>query len=121
MGPSDGYVAVTYHPGPRRLGELQTLLGHAKQLLARHGWHKVLGDQRLLSPFTPEERTWLADYWLQISRQRTRVFYGAVLLSQGEYEALTPEQATLEAQESDMTYRLFAEVAMAEAWLALLP
>jgi hypothetical protein len=59
-------VVVQYHAGPRKLPELQAFLTPAGHLFSRQGWHKLLGDQRLLSP----------------SRRKkcSTVLYGAVLL-----------------------------------------
>ncbi|GAB3845317.1 hypothetical protein GCM10028822_03600 [Hymenobacter terrigena] len=44
-----------YHPGKRRLTDLQALLTHTRNLLNRNQWHRLLGDQRRMSPFTEEE------------------------------------------------------------------
>ncbi len=56
--PVGQYVVVQYRSGPRKLPELQAFLTHAGQLLSRQGWHKLLGDQRLMDPFTAEEVQW---------------------------------------------------------------
>jgi hypothetical protein len=56
------YVVVEYRPCPRKLYELQVLLTHAGQLLSRQGWRKMLGDQRLMAPFTPEEARWVTEH-----------------------------------------------------------
>jgi hypothetical protein len=58
-----GYVVVEYKPGLCRLGYQQALLHHATQLLVHNNWHKLLGDQRLRSSFTPEESQWDREYW----------------------------------------------------------
>jgi hypothetical protein len=99
------------------MGEWQTLLGHAKQLLARRGWHKVLGDHRHLVDFTEAELSWLTDYWLQLPQPR-RVLIGAVLVPAAVYAGLAPEMRAEQAQVGAMTYRLFDDPAAAEAWLA---
>jgi hypothetical protein len=65
------YVVVEYHPGPRKLNELQAFLTHAGQLLSRQGWHKLLGDQRHMAPFTPEELEWVTGFWLTSAQRRT--------------------------------------------------
>ena len=46
--PAGQYIVVQYRPVPRKLYELQALLTHAGQLLSRQGWHKMLGDHRLM-------------------------------------------------------------------------
>ncbi|WP_143080249.1 hypothetical protein [Hymenobacter arizonensis] len=121
VGRQGGHVVVEYAAGPHRLGDLQTMLGHAKQLLARRGWHKVFGDQRLFPAFTPEQSEWLTQYWLQMAQQRSRRLYGAVLVSPEVFAQLPPEQTQQEGQEAAMTYRFFDDPAAAESWLAELP
>ena len=108
--PAGAYLIVEYAPGPRRFADLQTLLGHAKQLLARRGWNKVIGDHRNMTPFTPEEADWVTNCWL--SMPRTRTFHGAVLLPA---EVLAHLDAAAAAA---LTYRRFADEAVAAAWLA---
>lgn len=51
----NGYVVFQYHPGKRKLSDLQTLLTHTHNLLDRNMWHRMLCDQRLMAPFTAEE------------------------------------------------------------------
>ncbi|WP_460615933.1 hypothetical protein [Hymenobacter segetis] len=118
--PAGGYVIIRYTTGPRRLADLQTLLGHAKQLLALRGWHKVIGDHRRMTPFTPEESTWVTECWLSMPRTRMHDFYGAVLLPVEVLARLPLAEATGAATARSMTYRLFAEEAEAASWLATL-
>jgi hypothetical protein len=118
--PAGQYVVVQYHAGPRKLHELQAFLTHAGQLLSRQGWHKMLGDQRLLSPFTPEEVQWVTGFWLTSAQRRTDVLYGAVLLPHDVFARLVTSQVMNEAKAAAMTYRLFDEEAAAAAWLVQL-
>ncbi|MGY2134941.1 hypothetical protein ACW9KT_22105 [Hymenobacter sp. HD11105] len=55
-----GYARVEYHAGARDMAYLQAYLRHVGQLLQLRGWHKLLGDQRQLTPYTPEESQLLA-------------------------------------------------------------
>ncbi len=116
-----GYVVVEYKAGPRKLNELQAFLHHASQVLARNKWHKLLGDQRLMLPFTPEESQWITEYWLSAAQLRTDRVYGAVLLPHDVFARLSASQLMHDAKASAMTYRLFHEQAEAEAWLMQLP
>ena len=120
--PVGEYIIIRYNPGPRQLADLQTLLGYAKQVLALRRWHKVIADHSRMVPFTPEESTWVTDYWLSIPSTRMPDFYGAILLSADVLAGLPIDQATGEATARAMTYRLFGEEAEAEAaaWLAQL-
>jgi hypothetical protein len=119
--PAGGYVVVEYHPGPRKLSELQAFLTHAGHLLQRQDWHKLLGDQRHMAPFTPEEITWVTGFWLTSAQRRTKVLYGAVLLPHDVFARLSVSQVMSEAKAADMTYRLFDSQETAAAWLQQLP
>ncbi len=119
--PAGQYVVVQYHPGPRKLNELQAFLTHAGQLLSRQGWHKLLGDQRLMAPFTPEEIAWVTEYWLTSAQRRTSELYGAVLLPHDVFARLSVSQVMNEAKAAAMTYRLFDNDAEAATWLVQLP
>jgi hypothetical protein len=111
--PADSCLVIEYTPGPRYFADLQTLLGHAKQLLALRGWNKVIGDYRNMTPFTPEEVDWVTNCWL--SMPRTRTIHGAVLLPADVFARLDAATA------AGLTYRRFADEAAAAAWLAQLP
>lgn len=116
--PAGGYLTIVYTPGPRRFADLQTLLGHAKQLLALRRWNKVIGDHRNMMPFTPEESEWVTGCWL--SMPRTRALHGAVLLPAEVLAQLSVRQLTADVTAEAMTYRRFADEAAAIAWLAQL-
>lgn len=113
----DGYAIFAYHPGERQLSDLQALLTHTRNLLERNQWHRMLGDQRLMSPFTAEESAWIVDYWLDGSRQRPSGLYAAVLVSPDDFALLPPDQAQQEIKVAALTYRLFDTLAPAETWL----
>jgi hypothetical protein len=119
--PAGRYILIRYSSGPRRFADLQTLLGHGKQLLALRQWHKVIGDHRRMTPFTPAESAWVNDCWLSMPRARMRDFYGAVLLPAEVLARIPAEQAGGEATANALTYRLFAEEPEAAAWLEQLP
>ncbi|QKG57375.1 hypothetical protein GKZ68_12550 [Hymenobacter sp. BRD128] len=111
-----GYAVVEYQPGPRRLSDLQGLLAQLGNLLTQRGWHRVLGDQRRMQPFTPEESEWIRAHWLT----RGTTFHGAVLLPHDVFARLASSQLVLEAKAANLSYRLFDDLAAAEAWLAKL-
>ncbi|MBF9140794.1 hypothetical protein [Hymenobacter properus] len=119
--PTGRYIIIRYTNGPRRFADLQTLLGHGKQLLALRQWHKVVGDHRRMTPFTPAESAWVTDCWLSMPRTRMREFFGAVLLPADVLGRIPTEQAEGEAIANALTYRLFAEESEAAAWLEQLP
>ncbi|GAA4509493.1 hypothetical protein GCM10023172_43070 [Hymenobacter ginsengisoli] len=113
----DGYVRFEYFPGKRKLTDLQALLTHTGQLLKRNNWNKLLGDQRLMTPFTPEESAWIVDYWLDRARQRPGGIYGAVILANDVFARLSMTQVMTDAKAAALTYRLFDSEEKAVEWL----
>jgi hypothetical protein len=77
--PTEGFIEVHYHTGPRQLSELHVFLNQAGQLLAQRGWNKVRGTENLLPAFTSEELEWVTEYWLSKQYQGTDL-YSALLL-----------------------------------------
>lgn len=117
----DGYAFVVYEPGPRRLDYLQAFLTHTSHLLKLRGWNKMLGDQRRMAPFTPEESAWIVDYWLSRSQQARDTVYGAVLVPDDVFARLSVNNVMHEARTAALTYRLFTDETEARAWLRQLP
>lgn len=117
----DGYAHVVYEPGPRELQHLQAFLTHTGQLLRLRGWNKLLGDQRLMAPFTPEEGQWIVDYWLTAEQRGTSTIYGAVLLPEDVFARLSVSQVMTEAKAAALTYRMFDSEEAAQTWLRQLP
>ncbi|SFQ79157.1 hypothetical protein [Hymenobacter arizonensis] len=113
----DGYAVFAYKPGKRRLADLQALLTRTRTLLERQQWHRMLGDQRLMAPFTAEESAWIVDYWLDAAYQRPGGLYGAVVLAHDVFARLSMDQVMHEARASALTYRLFENEENAAAWL----
>ncbi|MCC2546460.1 hypothetical protein LJY25_08390 [Hymenobacter sp. BT175] len=113
----EGFVVLEYKPGPRKLTDLQALLAHVRNLLDRNAWHRLLGDQRLMAPYTDEERAWIVDYWLDSSRQPAGGIYSAVILANDVFARLSMDQVTHAAKASALTYRVFDSEESAVAWL----
>jgi hypothetical protein len=111
----DGYAVVEYHAGKRKLNELQAFLTHTGQLLQRRSWNRLLGDQRLLSPFTDEESAWILNYWLD--RPANQQIWAAVILPNDVFARLSVSQMVTEAKAASLTYRLFNTADEAAAWL----
>ena len=117
----DGYAIVQYKAEKRQMNELKAFLTHTSQLLLRRGWHKILGDQRVMTAFTEEERTWIKENWLIQPATGNTTIYGAVLVAHDVFARLAMNLIMNEARESALVYRLFDEEADAEAWLQQLP
>jgi hypothetical protein len=113
----DQYVVFEYKAGKRKLSDLQALLAHVRNLLDRNQWHRLLGDQRLMAPYTEEESTWIVDYWLDASRHRPGGIYSAIILANDVFARLSMDQVMHEAKASALTSRLFDSQDKAVAWL----
>lgn len=113
----EGFAILQYHPGKRKLSDLQALLTHGGNLLVRNQWHRMLGDQRLMVPYTDDESAWIVNYWLDASRQRPGGLYGAVIVANDVFARLSMDQVMHEARASALTYRLFDSEDKAVAWL----
>ncbi|MBO2008796.1 hypothetical protein [Hymenobacter negativus] len=112
-----GYAVFVYAPGKRQFGDLQALLIHTGQLLRRRQWHRLLGDQRRMTPFTEEESKWILEYWLDPANQQPRGLYAAVLLAEDVFARLATTQLINDAKAAALTYHLFDNEIAAAAWL----
>jgi hypothetical protein len=94
---------------------VQQVLARTGQLLTSRGWHKILRDQRLLTPFTQQEQELILAYW-QERRDTDGVIQGAVLLSQNVFTRLTFHQIREQALGS-LRCCTFEDEAAAAMWL----
>lgn len=118
----DGYALVQYTAAPRNFAVFQAFLTHTHHLLRRRGWHKMLADQRLMPPFTDEERQWIGQDWLARSASEGYALFGAIIIPTDVYARLTQDLAMNPVQQnSALTYRLFTTEDEATAWLRQLP
>lgn len=117
----DGYVVVQYNASKRKLEDLKTFLTQGSTLLRQRGWHKLLGDQRVMAAFTEAERNWITENWLTTSASPAQPYYGAVLLAHDVFARLAMNLVMNEARESGLVYRLFEDEAAAVAWLQQVP
>ncbi|MBH8559874.1 hypothetical protein [Hymenobacter negativus] len=118
----DGYALVQYTEAPRDFAVFQAFLTHTHHLLRRHGWHKMLADQRYMAPFTDEERQWIGQDWLARSASDGYALFGAIIIPTDVYARLALDQVmSTMLQQSALTYRLFATEEEATEWLRQLP
>jgi hypothetical protein len=113
----DGYVVVDYKAGKRNFVDYQAFLNHLENLLKRRGWNKMLANQRAMSPFTEEERTWIREQWLTVSHAIQREMVAAVLLPEDVFARLAVSTLMHSAREGALVYRIFNEAQTAAAWL----
>ena len=113
----DGYALVQYAPGARDFPTYQAFLTHTSQLLRRHGWHKMLADQRQMAPFTDEERNWIREFWLARSENEGYELFGAILVPADVFAQLSLNIIMQDSQQSALTYRMFDNEPEAVVWL----
>ncbi|WP_139921886.1 hypothetical protein [Hymenobacter sp. DG01] len=114
----DGYVVVDYNAGQRQFNTFQAFLNHLENLLKRRGWNKMLANQRLLTPFSPEESHWIREQWLTVSHALQREMIAAVLLPQDVFARLSMSNLMQGVQrEGVLVYRVFNDAQQAAAWL----
>ena len=117
----NGYALVQYAAGPRDFATFQAFLTHTSQMLRRQGWHKLLADQRLMAPFTDEERRWVGEYWLAQSEIHGHELYGAIVVPSDVFARLSVNLVMNDSQQSALTYQMFEDEAEAILWLNQLP
>jgi hypothetical protein len=116
-----GYALIQYAAGPRDFATFQAFLTHTSQLLRRHGWNKMLADQRQISPFTEEERQWIQEYWLARHESADHALYGAVIIPSDVFARLSVNLVLNDSQHAALTFRMFEEETEAVLWLTQLP
>ncbi|OGX86486.1 hypothetical protein [Hymenobacter glacialis] len=114
----DGYALFQYNDGKHTLPDLQGLFSHLRNVLERNNWHHFLTDQRLLTPFSPEEVAWCVDFWRATAARHPAGLYGAVVMSHNVFTRLAMGQIVQEANGAPMYFRRFETEAEATAWLA---
>lgn len=114
---AQGYAVVRYKPGKRAFSDFQALLTHLGHLLYRRDWHKVLSDQRALSPFTEQEQAYIRARWQETAPGKYHEQLVAALLPHDVYARLSAHLVMNDAHEGDVTYHIFDDEVVAAAWL----
>ena len=107
------YAVAVYKPGKRKLSDLQDFLNTLMQLLEHRGWNKLLGDQRQMAPFTPEEIDWVAREWMP----HGQTVYAAILRADNVFARLASSRLAHEAGETSLKYSFFEDESTADTWL----
>lgn len=118
---ANGYAVVQYKPGKRVFSEFQALLTHLGHLLQRRNWHKVLTDQRVMAPFTEQERAWINERWLHTPLEVRQERMAAVLLPHDVFARLATNQVMHDAKEGALSYHIFEDEMAAGVWLRQAP
>ncbi|MBC6607450.1 hypothetical protein H8B13_11535 [Hymenobacter sp. BT188] len=111
---ADAYAVVQYKPGKRQFSDFKTFLIHIGNLLTRRGWTHVLTDQRVMSPFTDEERALINQEWIHNEQRKT---IAAILLPDDVFARLSSTQLLHDAREGSLFYHVFQDEMAAATWL----
>jgi hypothetical protein len=112
-----GFARLTYLAGLRPRDGFQALLSHVTQLLARRADGCLLVDQRLMTPFTPEEQEHVIQQWLPRTVAEGGYRYGAVLVAQNVFARLATATVIAAVRDLSITYQYFEQEAEAVSWL----
>ncbi|HEX8349987.1 MAG TPA: STAS/SEC14 domain-containing protein [Hymenobacter sp.] len=112
-----GFARLIYHRGARKEDEFRAFLGHTVRLLARRGDGRLLVDQRLMTPFTPDEQKFVLEEWLPRTVQEGGYRNCAVVLAHDVFARLATATVITSARNLPLTFRHFDDEAEAIAWL----
>lgn len=118
---ANGYALVQYKPGKREFTDFQALLTHLGHLLARRRWHKVLTDQRAITPFTDQERAWVNERWGSGATEPPQETVAALLLPHDVFARLSTSQIIHDARAGSLVYHIFEDEVAAGTWLRQAP
>ncbi|UYZ61487.1 STAS/SEC14 domain-containing protein [Hymenobacter weizhouensis] len=112
-----GFVRLRYAAGRRDPAAYRDLLQHVLRLLARRRHGRMLVDQRMMEPFTPQEQEWLLGEWLPQAITEGGYKHGAIIQAQNVFARLAMSTSAAHPNAQQLTYRYFDDEAAAVAWL----
>lgn len=116
-----GFLRANWSARPRGPEDAKGLLTHMAAALQRHGWSRVLIDQRHMPPFTPAEQQWITQQWLPQTVRASGYRHGAVVVSPQVLVRLATAFVTTHVQGLPLVYRSFEDEAEARQWLLRQP
>ncbi|GAB2465115.1 hypothetical protein GCM10011375_35010 [Hymenobacter qilianensis] len=112
-----GFARLMYQAGSRPEDDFKALLNNVTKLMARREDGCLLVDQRLMSPFTPEEQEYVIQQWLPRLVEKGGYRYGAVLVAQNVFARLATSTIIAAVRDLSITYQYFEQEAEAVNWL----
>ncbi|RSK49891.1 hypothetical protein [Hymenobacter rigui] len=112
-----GYLRVIWKPQERDHLTFSSVFNHMAQALQRHGWSKILVDQRHMSAFNTVEQQWIVREWLPRAVLDGGYRFGAVIVAEDVFTRLATAYVTTSVQNLPLVYRTFSDEASAAAWL----
>ncbi|MGI4742832.1 MAG: hypothetical protein ACRYG7_47345 [Janthinobacterium lividum] len=114
-----GYAVICYSLGKRQPETFEALAVQLGRLLLLRGWHRLLSDQREMTPLSEAEKTWITDEWLTGKIRRPAALWEAVLVPVDVFARLSVGQILNQttAAAGTITLQSFTEEAAAHAYL----
>jgi hypothetical protein len=112
-----GFARLTYQAGQRSRDAFESLLTHVTRLLAQRKDGCLLVDQRLMTPFTPDEQGFVIQLWLPRTVAEGGYRFGAVILAQNVFARLATATVIAAVRDLAITYQYFEQEAEAVNWL----
>jgi hypothetical protein len=112
-----GYAELRYLPSKRQPGDLAALLTHLGRLLLARGWHKFLSDNRLMTPYSADEKQWFVSQWLSGVVPHPNPLTGVIILPEDVVARLSFLEMSMRASEASLRYRTFQQADEALAYL----
>ncbi|RSK39570.1 STAS/SEC14 domain-containing protein [Hymenobacter perfusus] len=112
-----GFLRAHWSAQERDELTFRALFNHMVQALRRHGWHRILIDQRQMRAFSTAEQQWIVQQWLPRAATEGGYRFGAIVVSEDVFTRLATAYVTTSVQGLPLVYRTFTEEAAAVAWL----
>ncbi len=112
-----GFARLTYQAGQRSHGSFIALLGEVRRLMAERKDGYLLVDQRLMSPFTPDEQGYVIQQWLPRLVADAGYRFGAILVAQDVFARLATATVVAAVRDLPITYQFFEQESEAVTWL----
>ena len=116
-----GFVRVHWSGQARTFAETRAVLTAVSDALARYGWGRVLINQTLMQPFSPQEQQWVTQEWLPTAVRTSGYRFGAVVVAANVLTRLATAFVTTNFSDLPLRYRSFDAEGEAVAWLLQQP
>jgi len=110
-------VHLTYYPGKHTAEDFLEVMQHTGYLLQRRQCHRLLEDQRHLTPLSAEQQLVVARYWQGQACHLGYPLCVAVVQAQNLVARLTATALRHALQAAPIRYSLFTDMQAASSWL----
>jgi hypothetical protein len=115
-----GYLCLAWGSQPRQLADTRAMFTTAAQALRQRSWSRILINQVVMPPFTPQEQLWISQEWLPAAVRESGYRFGAVVLAANVLTRLATAFVT-SIPELPLRYRSFGTEKEALEWLLQQP